>query len=301
MKAHKKIIIYTFWLSIIFTIGTIAFSIINYYITSSLYQWLANICLTFSSGLIVPCVIEIGNYSSSKNKLYEQLFSDAISFYNILIKVREDIAMLMNMIDANKPIEEIKSQSNKLSFVGENYLNKYENFVKVGEFSFVSESENYQKGKRKLKVFNTTRTFSFLLTLVSQNIAIVQNINIDKPNLNNAYIICFNTFQQICNVRNELEKNMLELEKTYKFSMSWNEAMLTIYSQNEMLQINKMLSIYSNNANRRYATNQALSTITGLSRAVVEDEKTENNIKNLGNAIENNIKVEKNNKKKTEE
>lgn len=301
MKAHKKIIIYTFWLSIIFTIGTIVFSIINYYIASSVYQWFANICLTFSAGLIVPCIIEIGNYLSLKNKLYEQLFSDAISFYNILVKDREDISMLMKMIDDDKPIEEIKNQSNKLSIVGENYLNRYENFVKVGEFSFVSESENCQKGKRKHKVFNITKTFSFILTLVSQNIAIVQNININKPNLNNAYIDCFNTFQQICNVINELEKNMLELEKTYKFSMRWNDALLAIYSQNEISQINRMLSIYGTNANMRYATNQALSTISGLSHAVVNNKETETNVKDLGNAIENNIRTKKNNKKKAEE
>ena len=263
MKAHKKIIIWTFWLSVLFAIGTVVFYVLQHQENApQIYEWVHDICLSFAAGLIVPCIIEIGNYTSAKNKLYEKLFSDCSSFYNILNREREDLSVMMNIIDNNRDVGNLRIYANKISNLNDNYLNRCENYTKHKDFSFISSSDVKIKGKRSTAVYNTVNCISRLLNLVSQNIVIVKYI--DSNDFNNAYIECFNAFQNICNLKSELNNCVWEMEKTHKFDISWDKHLLLSYAQNEDAQINNLLAVYRNNANRRFQIKQAFTVANDI-------------------------------------
>ena len=276
MKAHKKIIIWTFWLSVLFAIGTVVFYVLQCKEnTIKIYEWLHNICLSFAAGLIVPCIIEIGNYTSAKNKLYQKLFSDCVSFYNVLKQEMNDLSMIMNIIDINKSLEETKIYANKLNILNDNHINKLENYTKASDFSFISSSDKKLKGKRLSAVFNTVKCIGKLLDIVSQNLVIIKYI--DASDYNNAYIECFNAFQNICNIKSELNNCVWEMEKTHKFDISWDKHLLLSYAQNEDAQINNLLAIYRNNANRRFQIKQAFTVANDIAATFSQKQQEHSN------------------------
>lgn len=279
MKAHKKIIIWTFWLSIFFAIGTVVFYVLQHQTNApKIYEWLDNICLSLAAGLIVPCIIEIGNYTSAKNKLYEKLFSDCSSFYNILNREREDLSVIMNTIDNNQNVaDNLRIYANKINILNDKFLNRCETYTKHNDFSFISSSDVKVKGKRSTAVFNTINCITKLLNLVSQNIVIVKYI--DSNDFNNAYIESFNTFQNICNIKSELNNCVWEMEKTHKFDISWDKHLLLSYAQNEDVQINNLLAIYRNNANRRFQINQAFTAANDIAATFSQKQQESTNQK----------------------
>lgn len=279
MKAHKKIIIWTFWLSVLFVVGIVVFYVLQSQTnTPKIYEWFHNICLSFAAGLIVPCIIEIGNYNSAKNKLYQKLFSDCTSFYNILKEEINDMATIMNVIDANKSLVEAKTYANKLNLLNDKYITKCENYTKASDFSFVSSSDKKVKGKRSAAVFNSVKCITKLLNLVSQNLVIIRYI--DSNDFNSAYIECFNTFQNIYNIKSELNNCVWEMEKTHKFDISWDKHLLLSYAQNEDAQINNMFSIYRNNANRRFQINQAFTVASDIAATFSQKQQENSSSKN---------------------
>lgn len=279
MKAHKKIIIWTFWLSVLFAIGTIVFYLLkSKKDTLEIYGWFHDICLSFSAGLIVPCIIEIGNYTSTKNKLYQKLFSDCISFYNVLKEEIDDMSKIMNIIDANQTLEDVKIYANKLNKLNDKYINKCENYTKTSEFSFISSSDKKIKGKRLSLIFNTVKCIGKILDIVSYNLVIIRYI--DSNDFNNAYIECFNTFHNICNIKSELNNCVWEMEKTHKFDISWDKHLLLSYAQNEDAQINNMFSIYRNNANRRFQINQAFTAASDIAATFSQKQQESSSSKN---------------------
>ena len=141
-------------------------------------------------------------------------------------------------------------------------MNRCENYTKHKDFSFISSSDVKIKGKRSTAVYNTVNCISRLLNLVSQNIVIVKYI--DSNDFNNAYIECFNAFQNICNLKSELNNCVWEMEKTHKFDISWDKHLLLSYAQNEDAQINNLLAVYRNNANRRFQIKQAFTVANDI-------------------------------------
>ena len=263
MKAHKRIIILTFWLSVIFAIATIVIYILGIKSTDAIIDKWFNICLSFTAGLIVPCLIEIGNYTSVKHKLYEKLFSECNSFYNILIREREDMMDIMDMIDSNQKIEEIQKIVNKLNILNDSYSQKIEKFTKITDFSFVSSSDKKIKGKRILAVSDTVKCVNKLLDIISQHIIITQYLLLNKD-INSTYIECYNAFQNICNIKSELNNCVWKMEQTHKFDITWDKSMLLSYAQQEDSIINNKFAKYRNMANRRFQANQAFSLANEL-------------------------------------
>lgn len=291
MKAHKKIIIWTFWLSVLFAIGTVVFYLLkSQENTLEIYKWFHDICLSFAAGLIVPCIIEIGNYTSVKNKLYQKLFSDCASFYNVLKQEMNDLSMIMNTIDTNQSLADAKVYANKLNRLSDNYISKCESYTKASDFSFVSSTDKNIKAKRFSAVFNTVKCIGRLLDITSQNLVIIRYI--DANDYNNAYIECFNAFQNICNIKQELNNCVWQMEKTHKFDVSWNESLLWNYTQSEDVQINNLLSVYRNNANRRFQINQAFTVANDIATTL-----SKNQSRNV--CSEENIKQNKKNSKKS--
>lgn len=289
MKAHKKIIVWTFWLSVLFAMGTVVFYLLKIQENAlEIYKWFHDICLSFSAGLIVPCIIEIGNYTSAKNKLYQKLFSDCVSFYNVLKQEMNDLSTIMNVIDANQSLIETKTHANKLNILNDKYINKCENYTKASDFSFISSSDKKVKGKRVSTVFNTVKCIGKLLDIISQNLVIIKYI--DANDYNNAYIECFNAFQYVCTTKQELNNCIWQMEKTHKFDISWNESLLLNYTQGEDVQINNLLSVYRNNANRRFQINQAFTVANDIATTL-----SKNQFVNV--CSEENIKQNKKNKK----
>jgi len=260
MKAHKRIIILTFWLSVIFAIATLVLYILGIKSTDAIIDKWFNICLSFTAGLIVPCIIEIGNYTSVKHKLYEKLFSECSSFYNILIRERTDMMAIMDMIDSQQGIEEIKKVVDNLNILNDNYIQKIEQFTKHTDFSFVSSSDKKVKGQRVLAVCNAVNCINKLSYLISQHIIISQYLILNK-NINSTYIECFNTLQSICNIKSELNNCVWKMEQTHKFDIKWDKSMLLSYAQQEDSIINNRFANYKNMANRRFQTNQAASFV----------------------------------------
>ena len=74
-----------------------------------------------------------------------------------------------------------------------------------------------------------------------------------------------------------------QMEKTHKFDIIWNESLLLNYTQGEDVQINNLLSVYRNNANRRFQINQAFTVAndnaTTLSKNQFVNVCSEENIK----------------------
>lgn len=265
MKAHKRIIILTFWLSVIFAIATIVFYILGIKSAAdvNIDKWF-NICLSFTTGLIVPCLIEIGNYTSVKHKLYEKLFSECLSFNNILTRERAEMMEIMNMIDSNNINCDFNMIANKLNILNDGYIQKLEQFTRHNDFSFVTSSDKRIKGKKMTAVANSVNCINKLIYITSQHIVISRYLL--AKDLNSTYIECFNTFQTICSIKSELDNCVHGMEQIHRFSITWDNAKLLNYSQDEDSYINKMFSIYKNNANRRFQTNQAFTLATDLAQ-----------------------------------
>ena len=63
------------------------------------------------------------------------------------------------------------------------------------------------------------------------------------------------------------------MEKTHKFDISWDKHLLLSYAQNEDAQINNLLAIYRNNANRRFQINQAFTVANDIAATFSHKQK----------------------------
>ncbi len=260
MKAHKRIIIWTFWLSIIFAISTIVFYILQQQENPhKIYQWLDDISLSFTAGLLVPCIIEVGNYTSTKNSLYEKLFSECSSLNGILNREMAEMQIIMDKIDNGCGIEEIEIYMNAWNILNNDYLKKCEDFTKQTDFTFITSTDKKVRCKRSESIFNTVNCLNKLSNIVVQHHIITKHIL--NKDTNSVYIECFNMFQSVISIKSELNKCVWQMERFYRFSMDWNKSLLIYYAQTEDERVNNCLNIYRIRANNRYQMNQAFSFV----------------------------------------
>lgn len=295
MKAHKKIILWSFWLSVLFLIGTILLYLLQPNEVPNFYQWLEVVTIGILTGLMVACIVEIGNYSSLKNKLYEKLFSEFLAYYNFLTMLLEKIEDLLKEIDKPKNVESIKSECAKLLTINDLQLKNAEKYTKYGDFTFITASTKNLKNKRNQYIAEAINCLN-KITLVTSKINLCCNY-LNNCDLNSAYIEGFNLYQIIINLRLEIDKCVSQLEQIHKFAISWDKGLKVIYIQKEAGELDKKIGIFRNRANVKFNTNQALSTISGITSAVAEDANAETQFRNLGNNIEEAVESKKVKKK----
>lgn len=291
MKAHKKIVLWTFWLSILLLIATVLLYIFEPKDSPNYYQWIETLTIGILTGLMVSCIVEIGNYTSNKNKLYEKLFSECLSFYSFLTTQQSNIEEYLKTID-QKNIERARSINANLIVSTNIQLKQYENYTKHGDFSFVSTSDKNLKNKRNQYIVTTVLCLNKLQLLSSQTVLCHNYLN--ENNINASYIEAFKILQVIANLKAELDNCVSLLENTHKFDLGWSKALKTFYIQNELKETNDKISTFGNNANKMQNATQALSMISDLTTLVAQSSETEEKVKNFGNNIQKNIDTQKN-------
>lgn len=301
MKAHKNIILWTFWLSVILLISTFFLYVYQPNNPENVFfKWLDVIATGILTGLIVSCIVEIGNYLSTRNKLYEKLFSECTSFYLYINTQMKAIEQYLDLIDNNADFTLIKNQFFNVISINDNQFQRYMNSTKYGDFSFVMYSDKYIRGKKIKSINGCIDCMSKLTNVINQTLDC--STFVQQGNINSSYIVAFNIFQNLINIRQELNKRVREMELTHKFANTWDKSLIIINEQNEINNINYKLSIYQNSANRRFAKNQLQSTINDMTSFVAQDSDIEKKISGVGKKIDESVAKKKKelNTKKTQ-
>lgn len=302
MKAHKKVIIWTFGLSIILLIGTIFLYFYQPKNSENIFfKWLEVIATGILTSLIVSCIVEIGNYLSTRNKLYEKLFSECSSFYLYIDTQMKAIEQYMDLIDKNADITLIKNQILNVKSINENQFQRYMNSTKYGDFSFVIYSDKHIKGKKIKAINSCIDCMSKLANVINQTLDC--SYFIQQENRNSSYIVALNIYQNLINIKQELDNRVRQMEFTHKFSITWDKSLIILHNQNEINNINHKLSIYQSSANRRFAETQLQSTINNITSFVAQDPNIEKEISKVSKNIDKKVakkKKELNEKNKTQ-
>lgn len=290
MKAHKKIVLWTFWLSILLLIATVLIYIFQPIDNPNYYQWLETLTIGILTSLMVSCIVEIGNYSSHKNKLFEKLFSECLTFYNFLTAQQSKVEEYLNAIDQNKIAQANSINASLISSVNFQ-LQQFENYTKHGDFSFISTSDRNLKNKRNQYISTTILCLNKFTFLSSQ--AVLCNNYLNQNNICASYIEAVKILQFIANLKIELDNCLNLLENIHKFDLGWAKALKTLYVQNERKETNDKITTFGNNANKMQNANQAMSMISDLTTMVAQNSETEEKVKTFSNSIQKNINTKK--------
>ena len=293
MKAHKKIIICTFILSIIFTIETLLLYLFEPNNPQGYYIWFENISIGILTGVIVSFIIEIGNYASLKNKLYEKLMSECIKFNDFLSRhIRALEQCLLTMDNYPNDTESVKIQlSNILTRLTRLTESLNKEYTKIGDLTFILSSNNPNKGKVNKSVTNTINSFFNIIALSTD--VINSNNAITKGNITSCYNILLNGYKNSLTARQQLDFCVREMEHYHKFSKSWDATLNITNNMYERNITQNNLAIFECNSNRRNAIMQTYNAMDILSN--IQNSKHSGVDKNINNTINS-----KTTKKKTQ-
>ena len=279
MKAHKKIIIWTFVLSVLFTIETLFLYLFEPSTLQNYYIWIENISIGVLTGFIVAFIIEIGNYSSLKNKLYEKLMGECIRFNDFLNRYIKDIEQCLDIMDKQPDnIEFVKSKLvGMIKPMGDLLESINKENTKVGDFTFVLSSNNPNKGKVNKNVTNTINCFYNMITLSTD--IINSNNEILKGNMVFVYNILLHAYKHALTTRQQLDYCVREMERYYKFSKSWDCSLNNTNRMYENDRIQNSLAAFEYNANRKNTIKQAydaMGVLSNMQNNSQQDAKTSN-------------------------